>query len=186
MIIYKNTAGQYVYSRVLSITGGAQSLVSGLSGASQNGLTGYISKNGGSEIVISNPIEEVGHGMYKLLLTQNETNCDTGVVQMTVGPTSWYQFDPVYFQTTNPTPSVSITGSSITNIISAIKGATYDGNITNEKVNEMFISFLLGAVDKTSQSGVDTFFFKNAAGLTSFRSYCSTTTGLRETRGITG
>jgi len=185
-ILFKNFDNQVVYSRAVSITGGAQRLVPGMSGAAANGLTAQISKDGGTISYCSNPIREVGSGIYKLVLTATETNCDSAVVHMTCGLTSWYLFDPVYFQTTSITPYVGITGSAVDSIGSTIKGLTYDGGISQSKMNEMLLSFLFGSVSVTSQNGVNTYSFRGSTGATSFTSVCLVTDGTRIVRGTTG
>ena len=174
MLVYKNTANQTVYSRVVSLTGGSQNLVTGLSGAAENGLTSYISKDGGVFSGMSNPILEVGSGLYSLVLSQDDTNCNSAFVSMAVGNTGWFLFDPVYFQTTNV-------------IQNAVKGATYDGYVTQEKVNEMLLSFMFGQVTvDDSSASLNVYSFKDATGNTSFTSFCSTSNGTRFVRGTTG
>lgn len=185
-ILFKNFGNQVVYTRAVGITSGRQFLVSGMSGAAANGLTAYISKDGGEKTYSSNPIREVGDGIYKLVLTQTETNCDSGVVHFVCGPTSFYLFDPVYFQTSSTTPVVGITGSTINEIATTVKGLTYDGNITQSKLNEMLLSFLFGAVGITTINGINTYTFKDSAGGTSFTSICRGTDGIRLVRGTTG
>jgi len=175
MLVYKNTANQTIYSRVTSITGGSHSLVTGLSGAVGNGLTSYISKDGGATFTaMQNPILEVGRGVYSLVLSQDDTNCNSAFVSMTVGNTGWFLFDPVYFQTTKM-------------VETAVKGATYDGELTQEKINEMLTAFMFGKVTlDDSTEGTNIYSFRNATGGTSFTSVCSTTNGIRTVRGTTG
>lgn len=185
-ILFKNFANQVVYTRAVGMTSGTHFLVSGLSGAAANGLTAYISKDGGDKTYSSNPVREVGNGIYKLVLTQTETNCDSAVVHITCGPTGYYLFDPVYFQTSSSTPYVGITASTINSIANSVKGITYDNNITQEKMGEMLLSFLFGAVSITTSNGINTYSFKNGAGATSFTSICRGTDGIRLVRGTTG
>lgn len=185
-ILFKNFDNQVVYSRAVGMTSGTHFLVTGLSGAAANGITAYISKDGGDKTYSSNPVREVGNGIYKLVLTQSETNCDSAVVHITCGPTGYYLFDPVYFQTSSSTPYVGITASTVNEIATTFKGLTYDGNITQAKMGEMLLSFLFGAVSITSNNGVNTYSFKGSTGVTSFTSVCLSTDGTRLVRGTTG
>lgn len=184
MILFKNTAGQTVYTRAVSLTGGAHSLVAGLTATP--GLTAYIAKDGGTLTVSTNSVYEVGRGIYSLAMSQTETNCDSGVVHF-VGATAWHLLDPVYFQTSSVNPVVGLTASALADIKSTVKGATYDGNITQEKLYEMMISFLSGQVAVSTAGVINTYSFKTRnGGLTSFTSYCSTVDGTRASTGLTG
>ena len=189
-ILFKNFGDQIVYSRCVSLTGGYHKLVPGLSGAVANGLTAQISKDGSEFAYCTYPIREVGSGMYKLVLSQSETNCDSAVVHMTCSTTGWFLFDPVAFQTTSTTPLVGITASSIADISyevsNEVKGLTYDGGISQSKLNEMLLAFLFGAVGVTSSNGINTYTFKGSTGATSFTSFARSTDGIRPSRGTTG
>ena len=185
-ILFKNFNNQVVYTRAVSITGGAHRLVPGMSGAAANGLTAYMSRDGNDITFCSNPIREVGNGIYKMVLTATETNCDSAVVHFVCGPTSWILFDPVYFQTSSSTPYVGITASTVNEIASSVRGLTYDGGVSQSKLNEMLLSFLFGAVSITTSNGINTYSFKNATGATSFTSIARSTDGIRLVRGATG
>jgi hypothetical protein len=164
MILLKNTASQVVYSKLINTVNGAAT-----AGVASGSLSAYISKDGDSEATVSNSITEVGHGIYKLTLTQSETNCDTGVINFVHISDSQYQFETLYFQTTEANPSVNVlqnndktgyfldntqtftTSGSVgsvtdaTSINTLIKNSTYDG-ITQEKIFEMILAFIAGKV----------------------------------------
>lgn len=164
MILLKNTASQVVYAKLIDTLTGTP--VTGVLGAN---ITSYISKDGDTETTTANTASGVGHGIYKLTLTQSETNCTTGVINMIHNANSQYQFETLYFQTTEPNPSVNVlqnndkigyfldsvqsfstSGSvgSVSNpasIESLLKNSTYDG-ITQQKLYEMILAFIAGKV----------------------------------------
>lgn len=164
MILIKNTANQVVYSKLINTSTNVP-----VSGEASGSLTAYISKDGGAEGTVSNSISSVGHGIYKLTLTQAETNCDSGIINFTHTSNSQYQFETIYFQTTEANPNVSVvqnndkTGyfldntqtfstsgsvgsvSDATSINSLIKSSTYDG-VAQEKLFEMILAFVSGKV----------------------------------------
>ena len=203
MILLKNTASQVVYAKLIDILTGTP--VAGVSGAN---ITSYISKDGGAEATTANTASSVGHGIYKLTLTQAETNCTTGVINMTHNANSQYQFETLYFQTTEPNPSVNVlqnndktgyflddvqtfstSGSvgSVSNpasIESLLKNSTYDG-ITQQKLYEMLLAFVAGKVVITPiDANTRTISYKKRDGTTErFSVTVSTADGSRATGG---
>jgi len=168
MILLKNTASQVVYSKLIDTLTGEPVV-----GVGSGSLSAYISKDGGAEATVSNSITGVGHGIYKLTLTQSETNCNTAVVNFVHTSNSQYQFETLYFQTTEANPSVNVlqnndktgyfldnaqtfsTSGSVgsvadaTSINSLIRNSTYDG-VTQEKIFEMILAFMAGKVVVTT------------------------------------
>lgn len=184
MILFKNTANQVVYTKLMNITGGSQFAVAGLT---SSGITGFLSKDGGSPLGLVSLVQQVTGGIYKYYPTQSETNCDVGVFNFSVGATSFWHFNPIYFQTTEPVPAVSLTASTISSIVNSAKGATYDGNITQEKLFEMLIAFMSGQVTRTESGNDYIYSYKiRGGGHTSFTAQANSTTGVRTVQGITG
>jgi hypothetical protein len=151
-------------------------------------LQGFVSKDGGVSAAAANAVTEIGQGVYKLTLSQAESDCDSGNVQFVVGSglTAWWLADPVSFQTSDASPVVGLTAGIFDQIRDTIKGATYDGDITQTKLYEMLTAFMYGKVDLTPASGVNQYTFRNASGATSFTSFCSSVDGTRLVGGITG
>jgi hypothetical protein len=165
MILLKNTASQVVYAKMIDTT----TSKAYASYTPIGDLIAYISKDGGAETPASNAVSEVGNGIYKLTLTQSETNCSTGVINFVNSADSTYQFETLYFQTTEANPSVNVlqnndktgyflddaqtfttTGSvgsvtDATSIETLIRNSSYDG-ITQVKIYEMILAFMAGKV----------------------------------------
>jgi len=203
MILLKNTASQVVYAKLIDT-----STKIPVSGESSGSITGYISKDGGSEATVANSVSSVGHGIYKLTLTQAETNCGTGIINMTHNSNTQYQFETIYFQTTEPNPSVNVsqnndkTGYFLDNvqtfstsgsvgsisdpssIESLIRNSTYDG-VTQQKIYEMILSFISGKVVITTiDANTRTISYKKRDGSTErFSVTVSTADGSRSTVG---
>lgn len=203
MILIKNTASQVVYAKLIDTLTGTPA-----TGVGSGSITTYISKDGGSEATAANSVTEVGHGVYKLTLSQAETDCTTGIVNMTHNSSSQYQFETIYFQTTEANPSVNVlanndkTGYSLSSsqtfsttgavgsvtdassIITAIKASTYDG-ITQQSITEMLLAFLAGkAVVTVLDSTTRLISFKKRDGTTEkYNITVSTSDGSRASGG---
>lgn len=206
MILIKNTASQVVYAKLIDTLTGAP-----VTGVVSGNITTYISKDGASEATSANSVTEVGHGVYKLTLSQAETNCTTGVVNMVYNLSTQYQYETIYFQTTEANPSVNVlanndksgyslsspqtfttTGAvgSITDassITTALKAATYDG-VTQEKIYEMILAFMAGkAVVTVIDPNTRSISFKKRDGTTErFNITVSTSDGSRDDGGTLG
>jgi hypothetical protein len=206
MILLKNTANQYVYTRLFDQT--SKLPITGVLGTA---VTAYVSKDGGTEATSTNTLAEVGHGIYKLLLDATETNCSSGSVMVIHNTITNYQFQHITFQTSESSPSVTVstnndktgyslsdpqsfstTGSvgSVTNattIITAIKAATYNG-ISQDKIQEMLIAFMANkAVITTVDANTRTISYKKRDGSTeSFNITVSTADGARASGGTIG
>jgi hypothetical protein len=206
MILLKNTASQVVYAKLIDVsTGEAQA------GESSGSLTAYISKDGGTEATVANSISGVGHGIYKLTLTQAETNCNTGVINFVHTGNSQYQFETLYFQTTEANPSVNVvqnndktgyflddtqsfsTSGSVgsigdaSSVVTLIKAATYDG-ISQTRLYEMILAFVSGKVVVTSVDATTRLIsYKKRDGTTErFNVTVSTVDGSRASGGTIG
>lgn len=164
MILIKNTANQVVYAKLIDST-----TLLAVTGVVSGSLSGYISKDGGSETSVTNSISEVGRGIYKLTLTQAETNCITASVQFIHNSVSTYIFEPIFFQTRDAIQDANVitnadktgyfldnnqsfttTGSigsvtDATSILTLLSDSTYDG-ISQSKINKMLISFMANKV----------------------------------------
>lgn len=199
MILYKNTADQVVYTRLVSITGGVQQLISGLT---SSGITGFVSKNGGTPTGLSNQVQSLGvGGIYRYLPTQNDTNCDVGVFSFQpTGATSWWIFDPVYFETTSSLPNVSLTGNQLSQItgaayaaVATIPNTTYSGGITQGTVFDMLVGFMAGKVGftaagsilNTERPGENIYTYHAWDNRPLFKVFAGPTHGDRTTKGLT-
>lgn len=167
MILIKNTSNQVIYTKLYNPANGVP-----FTGATPSNIVAYITKDNGSEATAANQTIEVGHGIYKLILTQAETNCNTAFVNFVYVPGT-YQFTTVDIQTTEANPSVNVvqnndkTGYFLDNvqtfntsgsvgsvadaasINSLIRNSTYDG-VTQEKLFEMILAFISGKVIVTT------------------------------------
>jgi hypothetical protein len=168
MILLRNTANQIIYTKLVNFSTGA--LVTNAAST----FSVKISKDGAtfatasySEPVTNYKVTEVldassaATGIYKIQLSQAETDCNNAVV-LFKSSTASYIADVVYFETSAANPSFSIasatydfstTGSvgSISNpssIVSAAKSATYDG-VTQDKLFQVLLSFMAGKVTIT-------------------------------------
>jgi hypothetical protein len=106
MILYKNISAQTIYTRVINVSTGAG--VTGLV------LTAYISKDNGNFIAASEAlgVVEKAYGVYSLVLSAAETNCDVGCVVFTGTNNTNQLAETVYFQTSAQYPTVgSVTGN---------------------------------------------------------------------------
>ena len=203
MILVKNTASQVVYSKVIDVLTGEP-----VSGVSSVDITAYIAKDDSAEATVSNSVSEVGHGIYKLTLTQSETNCNTGVINFVHTSNSQYQFETLYFQTTESNPSVNVTQNndktgyfldnsqtftttgavgSVTDaqtILNTLQAATYDG-VTQTKILEMLLSFMAGKIVITTVDANNRLIsYKKRDGATGkFNVIVSTADGSRSTGG---
>jgi hypothetical protein len=203
MILIKNTANQVIYTKLINVSTGRI-----VSGEASGSITGYISKDGSAEASVANAVSSIGHGIYKLTLSQSETNCDSAVVNITHNSNADYIFESVYFQTTETNPSVNVnqnndkTGYSLsssqtfsttgsvnsvtdaTTITNLIKSTTYDG-VAQSKLYEMILAFISGKVVVTSDSeDTRTISYKKRDGSTeTFRITVSTADGSRSSGG---
>lgn len=203
MILIKNTASQIVYSRLIDTSTSLP-----VPDVSSGDITTYIIKDGGTEATAANSVSHVGHGIYKLTLSQAETNCSTGVINMTDNAVSTNIFETIFFETTESNPSVNVlqnndkTGYFLDNdqtfntsgtigsisdpssIISMAKFTTYDG-ITQEKIYDMLIAFMAGKVVITTDSPTTkTISYKKRDGSTEvFQVIVSTEDGSRAAGG---
>lgn len=203
MILIKNTASQIAYSKAIDVLTGEP-----ISGISSVDITVYITKDDSAEASASNSVSEVGHGIYKITLTQSETNCNTGVINFVHTSNSQYQFETLYFQTTESNPSVNVTQNndktgyfldnaqtftttgavgSVTDaqtILNTLQSATYDG-ITQTKILEMLLSFMAGKIVITTVDANNRLIsYKKRDGATEkFSVIVSTADGSRSTGG---
>lgn len=128
-----NTSNQFLYIKFYNWITNRPVPYAGLTGADVS-INLYLDGSSTAIPLSTSVFVELGNGNYAIQLNATQTNCQSGVLDVTTSVSPHIISDSVPFTTSS--------------IISEMKAATYDG-ISQEKLNKMLIAFISNKVSVT-------------------------------------